>query len=630
MTPSWLRPALLAALLVLPASAHAQLPLTQIDASTFHVDGTLREWGPVTMSTLGEGADASMRYAVAYDANGLYVGAEVHDDRMVRTAHPGDTEDAIVLTLATPGRGSALTATEIWLYAGQAGQSAAVVSAGALGARRRSPVPGATIVEAPITGGYTLEAFVPWAAVAGRDRWEEGRGSIRLRDVDQAAHPTVEAEPALAIVERAHLDRLPSLLPSGGEAARLEEFLRPRALSAARPHHEFRIDVAGDERPEHVMLIDRFVVVMGPGYQDGRGYAFAELGIAAVPDLISASAEDVTGDGKAEVLVVLRQRSAAGSRDLFQVLSISADAIAPVFGIEQRKETTQGSVDATVRVERGRRGQAATIISAIGAAHGLDATTLRESPPSDVEGILLPWGPVAERRWRWDGHSFAQISERASPHYVDPSTAAAHTTTTTSATPAPSAPTIDQLLAAFRHEAGITDRTRPTFDRTGNVVGTPAAERVVVYGRELVVVGPEFRDGTGWFRFQIPCEAADLVDVSLADLTGEGRAELLFRIRQTLGDVRREVLLVHMFTPTAFPAILTREIAREQGTSRIENQLVTTGGRLEIRPGTARGWSASTWPFSDAPSTDGVDLPLIPWRDAAVRFRFAGGHLTPE
>lgn len=633
MSSSWPRAALFALLLLSPAVARAQLPLTQIDASTFNIDGTLREWGPVTMSTLGDGTDAALRYAVAYDANGLYVGAEVHDDRMVRTAHPGDMEDAIVLTLATPGRGSALTATEIWLYAGQAGQSAASVTAGALGARRRSAVSGARIVEAPLARGtgYTLEAFIPWAAVAGRERWEEGRGSIRLRDVDQAAHPTVEAEPALAIVERAHLDRLPSLLPSGGEAARLEEFLRPRDLSAARPHHEFRVDVAEDARPEHVMLIDRLVVVMGPGFQDGRGYAFAELGIASVGDLLSAEAVDVTGDGKAELIVVLRQRSTAGSRDLFQVLSVTGDAIVPVFGIEQRKETPQGSVDATVRVERGRRGQAATIITATGAAHGLDATTLRESPPTDVEGILLPWGPVAERRFRWDGHAFARLSERPSPHYVDPSAASASTTTTTTpTTAAPTAPTLDQLLVAFRREAGIADRTRPTFDRTGNVVGTAAAERVVVYGRELVVIGPEFRDGTGWFRFQVPCEAADLVDVTLADLTGEGRAELIFRIRQTLGDVHREVLLVHMFTPTAFPAILTREVAREQGGNRIENQVVTTGGRLEIRPGTARGWSASTWPYSDAPSTDGVDLPLLPWRDSAVRLRFSAGRLVPE
>jgi hypothetical protein len=238
---------------------------------------------------------------------------------------------------------------------------------------------------------------------------------------------------------------------------------------------------------------------------------------------------------------------------------------------------------------------------------------------------------VAERTYRWDGHAIARASERPNPAYVDPATAAARTTSTTTSMPepTPAAPSMDDVLAAFRREAGIGARERPSFDRTGNVAGSPAAERVLVFGRELVVVGPEYQSGTGWFRYQLPCQPADLMDLQLADLTGEGRQELIFRIRQTIGDVRREVLLVHMFTPTEFPAILTREVARERGTDRIENQVITTGGHLEIRPGTARGWSASTWPFSDSPPTDGVEPPLLPWRDHATTFRLQSGHLVP-
>jgi hypothetical protein len=207
--------------------------------------------------------------------------------------------------------------------------------------------------------------------------------------------------------------------------------------------------------------------------------------------------------------------------------------------------------------------------------------------------------------------------------------------------------------------AGIGARVRPSFDRTGNVAGSPAAERALVFGDQLVVVGPEFRDGTGWFRYQLPCDASDVLDFSLADVTGEGRAELLFRVRQNIGDVQREVLLVHMFTPptrvlgpetpdgsarrartrgggaaepmtgpTELPAMLTREVARQREGNRIENQIVTTGGHLEIRPGTATGWSASSWPFGDAPPTDGVEPPLLPWRDHAQTFRFDHGRLV--
>ncbi|MFO0681359.1 MAG: hypothetical protein U0234_04875 [Sandaracinus sp.] len=630
-----MRFALVALALLVPslASAQATLPLTEVASSQVTVDGLLRDWGSISMTSVGSGDDASMRFALAYDTNGLYVGAEVHDDRMVRTAHPGDTEDAVIVTIALP-HGRALSGVDVWLYAGQAGTSAAVVQVGAVGARRRSSPRGATVVEAPLTrgSGYTIEAFVPWSAIGARDRLEDGRGSVRLRDVDQSAHPAVEAEPALIAVDGAHLDQLLPLAPSNGETQQLRGFLEPRGLVATRPSHQWRIDVAEDATPEHVMVIDRFVVVVGPGYQGGTGYGFAELGISAVADLIHVEEPiDLTGDGHPELVVTLRQRGTTGSRDLFEVISLSSPSLTAIFDIEIRKETPQGSVDATARIVRGRgRGALPTLVTAAGEAHGLDASTLRESPSSDAQPMLLPWGPVAERTFRWDGHTFAAIGERPNPHYVDPAAAAAQASASSSATTAsaPPAPGVDDLIAGFRREAGIGARVRPTFDLTANLAGNATVERALVFGNQLVVVGTEFQDGTGWFRYQLPCAAADLVSFTVADLTGEGRAELIFRIRQTLGDVRREVLLVHMFTPTDFPAVLTREVMREREGNRIENQVVTTGGHLEIRPGTATGWTQASWPFSDAAPTDGVEAPLLPWRDRAQTFRFDHGHLV--
>jgi hypothetical protein len=618
------------------ALAQASLPITEVAGGAITVDGLLREWSGATMTSLGTDDDASMRFALAYDGDGLFVAAEVHDDRMVRTAHPGDLEDAVIVTLALPaGRRGALTGTDIWLYAGVTGTSPAVVQVGTVGARRRTSPRGTQIVEAPLArgSGYTLEAFVPWSAIPGHDHLDDGRGSVRLHDVDQAAHPTVESEPALVPVDRAHLDQLVPLAPSDSEHERLRAFLDPRGLGAARPTHEWHVDVAEDATPEHVMIIDRFVVVVGPSYQGGTGYGFAQLGIDTAADLVRVEAPiDLTGDGKAELCVVLRQRNGSGSRDLFEVLQLSTPSLESIFDVEMRKETAQGSVDATVRIDRGRgRSAQPSIVTAAGTAHGLDASTLRESPSTDAQPMLLPWGPVAERTFRWNGHEFAQVSERANSHYVDPATATPTTTsTTTTATATPAAPSMDDVLSAYRREAGIGARVRPSYDITGNLAGDPTPERALVFGRELVVVGPAFRDGTGWFRYQLPCEAADLLDFSIADLTGEGRSELLFRIRQNIGDVRREVLVVDMFTPTDFPTVLMREVARQRESSRIENQIVTTGGHLEIRPGTATGWSASTWPFGDAAPTDGVEPPLLPWRDHAITFRFDHGHLVPR
>lgn len=609
------------------AAAQVALPITEAgEGAAIRVDGALREWRGVRFLDVGEGADASMRIALAYDGGGLYVGADVRDDRFVRG------EDAIVLTLALPrARGEALDGVEVWLRAGEPGRSAGSVAIGALG-RRPSDASGAQIVEAPARGGYTLEAFVPWRAIPGSERWQEGRGTVRLRDVDQAAHPTVESEPALAPVEPAHLERLPSLAPSGGESAAFQSFLASRSLEGARPAHDLRGDVGADGRPERVSIVDRFLVVTGAGWQEGRGYSFLQLPVTSAADVREPRLVDLTGDGKSELTVTLRQSDARGSRDVWQVFSFAGAQPAAVFAIETRKATGAGAVDASVRVTRGRRrGEAPTIEARVGRAQGLDASTLEEAPATDAEPILLPWGPVLSRTYRWDGRTFARTGEQPNPRYVDPAQQAAAQAQAQAQVSAPAAPGVEELLAAFRRERGIGDRQRATYRGRANVAAGAEPEEVVAYGRDLVVLGPGFRGGTGWFHFEIPArEPGDVLEVRTAEVTGDAREEILVRVRQRIGDVTREVLLVYQFTPVGFPALLTREVAREQAGRRIENEVRAGGGTLEIRPGTARGWDAASWPYSDAPGGDGVVPPLLPWRDRAVSYRLAGGRLAPR
>lgn len=614
--------------------AQIALPLAQVDPSTVRIDGALREWGEVRRTNVGSGTDGAMSVALAYSDTGLYVIAEVTDDRMVRTSAHGATEDAIIVTLAFPS-GRSLRGTELWLYAGESGRSAAAITSGGVGARRRSAVRDVEIVEAPRTaGGYTLEAFIPFSRIPGSARLDEGFGAIRLRDVDELAHPEVEREPSLGTVDARNLGTMLPLRPAGGEAAVMETFLAAQGLAGSLPSHDFHEDVTGDARPERVAIVQRTLVVMGGG---AAGYTFLAIDVESPADLSEVRLQDLTADGKAELTFVARQRGAGGSRDVFEVVSFAGPSPAVVFGIETREEAPVGTVENRVRVERGRRGAAASIVVSTVEAR-FDPASWRMEPASDVEAVLLPWGPIRERTYRWDGTRFSRASERENPDYEAPSTvsssgssAGTSSSSSTSTVPvAPAAPGVDALIAAWRTQAGIARTARARFDLTANLAGDATTERLLVFGTRLVVVGSAFRDGTGWFEYGIPAATeSDLIDVRLADVTSEGRAEVLFRIRQTIGDVRREVVVVHHFTPEGFPLLLTREIAREQGGNRIENELVTTGGRLEIRPGTARGFSASNWPFADGPSGDGVEPLLLPWRDHAVRFRHERGRLVP-
>lgn len=630
--------------LVAPStSAQVALPLAEVDGGAIRVDGALRDWSSVRRIDVGTGTDGAMSFALGRSAEGLYLIAEVTDERFVRTSEHGSNEDVIIVTLAFPS-GRSLRGIELWFYAGDSGRSAAVVTTGAIGARRRSDVRDAQIVEAPRSaggaGGYTLEAFVPWSRIPGSARLEEGFGAVRLRDVDELAHPTIEREPSLGTVDARNLGSMLPLRPAGGEAAVLEGFLAANGLSGRLPTRDERADVAGDGRPERVLLIDRFVVVMGGGYgtdggggRGGAGYGFLQMDVGTPGDLSGFSLVDLTGDGKAELTLTARQDGSGGSRDVFQVISFTGASPAMIFGIETRESAPAGVVESRVRVERGRRGRAAGLVVSTVASR-IDPSTWRMTPAADVEPVLLPWGPARERTYRWDGTRFARDGERPNPDYVSPEVATSSGTssasTSATASTAPSAPTLDALITAWRTQARIPRAARARFDLTANLAGNPTTERLLVFGTRMVVVGTAFRDGTGWFEYGVPAASeADLLDVSAADVTGDGRAEIFFRVRQNIGDVRREVLVIHHFTPDGFPMMLTREVAREQSGNRIENEIVTSGGRLEIRPGTAHGWSASNWPYADGPSGDGVDPLLLPWRDRAVRFRFTGGRLIP-
>ena len=82
------------------------------------IDGDLRDWRGVRFASLGEEDSGSMQYALATDAEALYVGARVSDDDVVRSAEASTDEDAVVLTLALPGPDGRFVAHEVWLYPG--------------------------------------------------------------------------------------------------------------------------------------------------------------------------------------------------------------------------------------------------------------------------------------------------------------------------------------------------------------------------------------------------------------------------------------------------------------------------------------------------------------------------------
>ncbi|MDB4993536.1 MAG: hypothetical protein JWM74_968, partial [Myxococcaceae bacterium] len=189
------------------------------------LDGVPLEWPARTAaSTVIKGGTASepkvaMTFGLQLDENNLYAAGEVTD-----ASFAAGTDHAS-LVLAVPSSASSLAVHEIGFFAGKPGESAGSVRFIG-GARKGQDVPGAKIVEAPATGGYTFEAVVPIAALPELRTVRVGlRGVARYYDGDKTIVATGNGDVSTPTT-------LPSM-PSDPEHAVIVGLLEPRGLSAS-------------------------------------------------------------------------------------------------------------------------------------------------------------------------------------------------------------------------------------------------------------------------------------------------------------------------------------------------------------------------------------------------------------
>ncbi|HEY6881041.1 MAG TPA: hypothetical protein VI299_23610, partial [Polyangiales bacterium] len=478
------------------------------------VDGALLEWRGATFRELGSGGDARVRFALASVEGGLYLGAEVYDDVLVT----GEQGDAIVLTLVLPRDDKAVDTSELWLYPGRGSERArALVALNGAAPRAEPQVP---VVEGPLSRGmgYVVEAFVPWRAIVGGARWQEARGGLRFVDRDGGKDQSVVRSDAH---ERA--SELPPLALAIGQQDMLGSFLSDHDLIGVPPRFDFHDNVAGDERRERVVILGQYVVVFGPGFKNGESYNYSVLPFAPDGGLRSAVLLDLTGDGRKELIASGRQSNPLGLREVWLVLELEDLGMKQLFGIETKKESKGGFLENTVSILPARGKELPRIEQKIGRALGLDATTYREDPATDLQPVLLPWGEVTARTFAFDGKKFSMVDEkkRSLPRALAVASAPVRDE------PPPSAGR-DALIAAFKQQQHIPASTLPTQSLQANIGFGPAPEQIDVFGKVLMFTGPEIGEGNGFMGYGAPVgEARDLLDVRAADVTGDNQAELL-------------------------------------------------------------------------------------------------------
>jgi hypothetical protein len=642
-------------LFLLTATAWADPPVEILDRGSTRVvlDGVLREWSN-NLTALDDRAqvergaaqwrgpdDASVGFAVARDDTSLWFVAEVRDDRVVRSRQHRAADDTLSLTLAANAGGRWITHA-IEVQPGEPGAYAGVVRF-----EGGAAIPGAQVVEAPLaSGGFTVEVKIPWAALPGvRDNLDGLRARVAYSDADVEARPAIESVLSNGPGDARHPESLPLSSAAASRAASAVDlyarFVNDRGLAGVSPLLDRRINVAGGNAPERVVVFPRYAMAYGPDIAAGQSYVFIEFPARGADDVIESSARDVTGDGLAEVLLRLRTPTGEFDREVLHVYQIDATgALQRVFVHELARVSGANRVADQVAYESGGR------IRVGGAtATGFTRETYPAAAEAGVEPTLTPWGTDRARFYRWDTAARRFVFERAEPN------PAAVTATTPSATPGTTtqpgaavvqpAPDVEAVLRLFRQRENLAADARPAFREAGDAEGDATPEQFYVYGRFLVVVGPRFMGGTSYYSMSLPVNPGDdVAGLQLADVTDDGHVEAIVRVRRrATTQVRgaqvateREMVFVYSIEQPHRGRVFGAELVRRAGRESIVNELVLPRGRrgnqIAIEARNPVGWTRETYPFNDQ-APQGYEPLLLPWAGARrVVYRWTGSAMT--
>ncbi len=273
----------------------------------------------------------------------------------------------------------------------------------------------------PIAGDVE-PILLPWGDVRAQTFRFDGSKFTKAKEVTQkdqtpsaSASATGDAPPPVHPAE----PPTPRVSRGGDLSGQLLDLYRKDRGGApgTAPRFDLKVQVAGDARPERVVLLGRDIVVFGPGLKGGTAYAYVTLQqFADAADVTDLAARDLTGDGAADLIVrgVRHVKSDQGPVDeeVLFVYAVQSDSVARVFGIETAREQGGKRIQGLVQFIPAPGGRSFDILAAPGRATGWTEKTYpwTQDPPGSgpIEPVLLPWGGIPSVRYSWNGSAFAR------------------------------------------------------------------------------------------------------------------------------------------------------------------------------------------------------------------------------
>jgi hypothetical protein len=181
-------------------------------------------------------------------------------------------------------------------------------------------------------------------------------------------------------------------------------YRKERKREKSTPRFDFVTNVTGGADVERVLVHGKDVVVFGKGYRSGTSYAFIEVGVAAPEDVLDVTARDLTGDGRAEVIVRARLLAKAGkelkdepvTRDVLFVYRVSEQGLERVFAAETGRAMGNKRVIAAVSFVPRGKGTAIELRPSRAVGWTQKTYPFPEDAPSgkpgQLEPLVAPWG----------------------------------------------------------------------------------------------------------------------------------------------------------------------------------------------------------------------------------------------
>lgn len=270
----------------------------------------------------------------------------------------------------------------------------------------------------PTIGGGIPSAILPWESVRSRSYGWKGDAMAELEVTEGSAKRTkaaaVAAAPAVAApppprppTAEEMLDRVYAL------------YKKDRGVGARKARFDFVTDVVEDTTPERVLVHGQDLIVFGKGFKRGLSYTFLTMGVKSEEDVLSVTTHDLEGDGKAEIVVHALLRAKASkelggdevTRQALFVYKVIGENLTRIFAAETARSVGKNRIVGGVVLEPGARGVEITLrpLTAVGWTNESYPFPEDEHPAGGLEPLLLPWGSVGPRVYRFDGAAYALV-----------------------------------------------------------------------------------------------------------------------------------------------------------------------------------------------------------------------------